>query len=75
MDNKNKILKKPNFPPKIAFGDALFLPLVKAKNQLQNLKKKTKNMRNKTFKCSKLLLFFIIIEVDMVKNVKTVQNR
>ena len=34
----------------------------------------TKKMCNKTYKCSKLLLFFKKIKVDMVKNVKTVQN-
>ena len=35
----------------------------------------TKEMRNKTFKSSKILLFFKKIKVDVVKNVKTVENR
>ena len=33
---ENKIFKKKNFLPKTASGEALFLPLVKAKNQLPN---------------------------------------
>jgi hypothetical protein len=33
---ENKILKKKKFPAKIASGEALFPPLVKAKNQHQN---------------------------------------
>ena len=50
---KNKILKKKKNPAKTASGEALFPPLVKAKNHLQNFEKKpeTKKMRNKTFKC------------------------
>ena len=53
---ENKIFKKKHFPAKIAFGKALFPPLVTAKNQLQKFEKhlKQKKMHNKTFKCSKI---------------------
>ena len=69
---ENRILKKKKFPAKIASGEALFPPLVKAKNQLQNFEKhpKQKKMRNKTFNCLKPLLFFKKNKVNMVKNVK-----
>ena len=58
---ENKILKKKKFTAKIALGQALIPPLVKAKNQHQNFEKHLKDKRcarSKTFKCSKLLLFF-----------------
>ena len=42
---ENKILKKNFFPAKIASGQALFPPLVKAKNQHQNFKKHPKQKR------------------------------
>jgi hypothetical protein len=42
---ENKILKKKNFPAKIASGQALFPPLVKAKNQHQNFEKHLKQKR------------------------------
>jgi hypothetical protein len=35
----NRILKKKKLPAKIASGEELFPPLVKAKNQLQNFEK------------------------------------
>ena len=38
MDDKKFDLKKKNFYAKICFGEALFPPLVKAKNELQNSK-------------------------------------
>ena len=45
MDDKNKILKKVLFPVKICLEEALFLPLVKAKNQHQNFEKHLKQKR------------------------------
>ena len=42
---ENKILKKKHFPAKICLVEALFLPLVKAKNQLQNFGKHLKQKR------------------------------
>ena len=42
---ENKILKKKKFPAKIASGEALFPPLVKAKNQPQNFEKHLKQKR------------------------------
>ena len=38
MIEEKKIKKK--IPAKIGFGDALFLPVLKTKNQLQNLQNK-----------------------------------
>ena len=43
--NENKILKKIFFSAKIASGEALFPPLVKAKNQHQNFEKHLKQKR------------------------------
>ena len=42
---ENKILKKNFFPAKIASGQSLFPPLVKAKNQHQNFEKHLKQKR------------------------------
>ena len=42
---EKKILKKIFFPAKIASGQALFPPLVKAKNQHQNFEKHLKQKR------------------------------
>ena len=42
---ENKILKKKNFSIKIASGQALFPPLVKAKNQHQNIEIHLKQKR------------------------------
>ena len=42
---ENQILKKKNFPAEICLGEALFPPLVKAKNQLQNLENYLKQKR------------------------------
>jgi hypothetical protein len=42
---ENKISKKIFFPAKIASGQALFPPLVKAKNQHQNFEKPLKQKR------------------------------
>jgi hypothetical protein len=42
---ENKILKKTIFSAKIASGQALFPPLVKAKNQHQNIEKHLKQKR------------------------------
>jgi len=42
---ENKILKKKNFPVKIASGQAPFPRLVKAKNQHQNFEKHLKQKR------------------------------
>ena len=60
MDERKENFEEKFFSAKIASGQGLFPPLVKAKNQHQNFEKhlKQKQMRNKTFKCSKLLLFF-----------------
>jgi hypothetical protein len=42
---ENKILKKKKISAKIALGQALFPPLVKAKNQRQNFEKHFKQKR------------------------------
>jgi hypothetical protein len=42
---ENKILKKKKISAKIALGQALFPPLVKAKNQHQNFEKHLKQKR------------------------------
>ena len=42
---ENKILKKNLFPTKFASGEALFPPLVMAKNQHQNFEKNLKQKR------------------------------
>jgi hypothetical protein len=67
-------LKKKVFPPKSNRGKH-FSKSQKSASKFWKTPQ-TKKMHNKTFKCSKLLLFFKKIQVDMVKNVKkTVQNR
>jgi len=43
---ENKILKKKNFPAKIASGQALFPRLVKAKNQHQSFEKLLRQKRS-----------------------------
>ena len=72
MDERKENFEEIFFSAKIVSGQALFPPLVKAKNQHQNFEKhlKQKKMRNYTFKCSKLLLFLKKNQVNMVKNVK-----
>ena len=63
---ENKMTKKKFFPAKIDSGEALFPPLVKAKNKHQNFKKHLKQRR-----CTiRLLLFFLKNQFNMVKNVK-----
>ena len=71
---KIKFFKKKKISAKIASGQALF----PSKGQKSTSKfwktPETKKMRNKTLKCSKFLLFFKKIQVNMVKNVKTATN-
>ena len=68
---ENKILKKKKISAKIASGQALFPPLVKAKNQHQNFEKHPKQKR-----CAIRRLnvpnfgYFQKNQVNMVKNVK-----
>ena len=42
MDDRKENFEENFFPAKIASGEALFPPLVKAKNQLQNFEKHVK---------------------------------
>ena len=51
---ENKILKKNIFLAKICLMETLFPPLVNVKKQHQNFERK-KMMRQKTFRCSKIL--------------------
>ena len=69
---ENRILKKEIFSAKMWSAEALFPPLVKAKNQHKNLEKtpETKKMRNKTFKCSK----FFFLQKNKVNIVKIVDH-
>ena len=43
---ENESLKKKNFPVKTCSGESLFPPLVKAKNQHQNIEKHLKQKRS-----------------------------
>ena len=45
MDERKQNFKEKKFPAKIASGQALFPPLVKAKNQHQNFEKHLKQKR------------------------------
>ena len=69
---ENKILKKKFFSAKIASGQALFLPLVKAKNQHQNFEKHMKQKRCAIRRLNVPNFCYISkkIQVNMVKNVK-----
>ena len=65
------------FWKKNRFGGSSFSALSKSQKSTSTFWKtpETKKMRNKTFNCSKLLLFFKTIKVNRVKNVKkNVQN-
>ena len=69
---ENTILKKKNFPTKIASGEALFPPLEKATNQLQNFEKHLKHKRC-VISCLNVPNFCYFSKknkVDMVQNVK-----
>jgi hypothetical protein len=61
-DRKKKFLQN-------CFGGSTFSAFSKGQKSTLKFRKtpETKKMRNKTFKCSKLLLFFKKIEVNMVK--------
>jgi hypothetical protein len=65
---ENKILKKKMFPPK--FGGSTFSAFSKGQKSKFWKTPETKKMRNKTFKCSKLLLSFFKNQVNIVKNVE-----
>jgi hypothetical protein len=68
MKEKN-ILKKKSFPAKICLGKALFLPLVKAKNQHQSFEKHLKQKRCaiRRLNASNFCYFFFEIKINMVK--------
>ena len=73
---ENKILEKIFFSAKIASGQALFPPLVKAKNQHQNFEKYLKQKRCAIGRLTvpNFCYFSKKIQVNMVKNVKTATN-
>ena len=68
---KIKFWRKKKFS-KNCFGASTFSAFSKGQKSTSKFWKtpEIKKMRNKTFKCSKLLLFFKTIQVNLVKNVK-----
>ena len=72
---ENKILKK-KISRQNRIGGCTFSAISKRQKSTSKFWKipETKKMRNKTFKNSKLLLFFKKIKVNMVKNVQTATN-
>ena len=69
---ENKIFKKNLFSAKIASGQALFPPLIKAKNQHQKFEKNLKQKRSAIghLNVPNFCYFKKKIKVNMVKNVK-----
>ena len=69
---ENKILKKKKISAKIASGQVLFPPLVKAKNQHQNFEKHLKQKRCtiRRLTVPNFCYYSKKIHVNMVKNVK-----
>ena len=72
MDERKYNFEENFFSRQNCFGASTFSAFSKGQKSTLKFRKtpETKKMRNKVFKCSKLLLFFKKIQVNMVKNVK-----